>query len=200
MLVPPGFRRSEIEPLLQRQARWLLKHWLVPSRPPVPPRAFVAGESFSYLGQDYLLTFTTATRRPQVTLGGNELWLSLNPNHHTAVEIRRLLIDWYRVKAAELLTARLNHWAPVVGAAPTDLRLKEFKTRWGYCRRDGLIALNWRIVQASLPVIDYLVVHELSHLLHPHHQPAFWTAVAEVIPDYRDRRSWLRMHGAELIW
>ena len=87
---------------------------------------------------------------------------------------------------------RLNHFAPVLGVRWKRLTLSQANTRWGSARVDGSIRLNWRLMHFSQAIIDYVVVHELSHLRVMDHSPQFWQTVASVLPDFAQRRQQLK--------
>lgn len=96
------------------------------------------------------------------------------------------------VQAKQLFTHRLNHFAPVLGVQWRKLSLSNASTRWGSAGSDGSIRLNWRLVHFKPEIIDYVVVHELSHLRVMDHSPLFWETVRTVVPDYASRRAQLR--------
>lgn len=98
-------------------------------------------------------------------------------------------------QARTLFTQRLNHFAPLLGVRYTQLRLSNARTRWGSANSRGHIALNWRLIHLAPELIDYVVVHELSHLRHMNHSPAFWATVASILPDHAQRRLALRGVG-----
>ncbi|MGI9508270.1 MAG: M48 family metallopeptidase [Geminicoccaceae bacterium] len=89
----------------------------------------------------------------------------------------------------------IERFGPQHGLTPTALRIKDQKRLWGSCTHAGVINLNWRLILAPVPVFDYVVVHELCHLRHRHHQPPFWRAVGEVMPDFEQHRHWLKTNG-----
>ncbi|WP_236640400.1 M48 family metallopeptidase [Tepidimonas charontis] len=95
-------------------------------------------------------------------------------------------------QARVVLAARVAHFAPLLGVQPRALRLSSARTRWGSASSRGTIALNWRLAFVPAPLADYVVVHELAHLREMHHGPAFWALVAQVLPDYAERRAALR--------
>lgn len=205
VLLPVGFDPNKIEALLHRKARWLLKHLAQAEGAPVSSKAFVSGEGYRFLGREYRLNVilkkisTLAT----VDMVGEELIITIresSPQGRQYPGVRSSLVSWYRHQAGNILRERVDKFSAIVGAKASNMRLTELKTRWGYCRSDGLIAFNWRIIQAPLPVIDYIIVHELVHLRHPHHRKDFWNAVRVIIPDYESHKGWLREHGAELYW
>lgn len=89
----------------------------------------------------------------------------------------------------------IERYGPPNGLVPSALRIKDQKRLWGSCTAADVINLNWRLILAPVDVFDYVVVHELCHLRHRHHQPPFWQAVGEVMPDYDDHRRWLKING-----
>ena len=202
VLVPSGYPYQEIEPFLLEKSRWILHHITKPiSRWTGLEKQFIDGDEFRVRGTMVRLRLG-AEGEPGVDVDQREGILRVGfPDgraHPHPTEIRDAVVRWYRALAAELLVERVAHYRVMVGRGPAQIKISEYKARWGYCRGDGLIAFNWRIVQAPDPVIDYVVVHELTHLQHPHHQKRFWEALEDVTPDFRIQKQWLREHGAEL--
>jgi predicted metal-dependent hydrolase len=101
---------------------------------------------------------------------------------------REELVEHARI----VLGSAVLRWAERMGCAPGPVLVRDQKRIWGSCARDGTIRLNWRLVLLPADLIDYVVVHELTHLTVRNHQPEFWAAVATVLPDYKQRRSRLR--------
>jgi predicted metal-dependent hydrolase len=91
-------------------------------------------------------------------------------------------------QAKALFEERLNHFAPLLQVRWTRLSLSNADKRWGSAKSDGSIRLNWRLMHFELPVIDYVVAHELSHLRVMNHSPQFWETVGSLLPDYEQRR------------
>ena len=114
------------------------------------------------------------------------------PHHADAAQIRDAVQAWLMRQARRLFTERLAHFAPRLGVQWRKLVLSSAGTRWGTAHSDGLIRLNWRLVHFRLPVIDYVVAHELSHLRVMDHSPRFWETVRTVVPDYAQLRGQLK--------
>jgi len=110
----------------------------------------------------------------------------------TAKQIRDAAQAWLMRYARQLFEQRLNHFAPELGVQWRRLSLSNAGTRWGSASADGSIRLNWRLIHFKLSVIDYVVVHELSHLRVMDHSPRFWDTVRHVVPDYAELRSQLK--------
>ncbi len=114
------------------------------------------------------------------------------PLHSEPAQIRDAVQAWLMREARRVFTERLDHFAPQLGVRWQRLGLSSAGTRWGSAGADGSIRLNWRLIHLALPAIDYVVVHELSHLRVLDHSPRFWDTVAQVLPDYAERRALLR--------
>jgi predicted metal-dependent hydrolase len=108
----------------------------------------------------------------------------------------------YRLKRVEgeRLPERARELWPLIGVEPADVLLREPRQRWGSCDARGALRLNWRIVQAPRRLIDYVVLHELAHLVHADHGNDFWTLLGRALPDYEKRRDELRLLGRRLVW
>ena len=109
--------------------------------------------------------------------------------------IRNALVRWYKRQAETKLKDKVARWAPQVGVTVPNVSIKTFKSRWGSCTAKGELQFNWQIMMAPNRMVDYVVVHELCHLLRHDHSPQFWGEVGRVLPDYEECREWLRQHG-----
>ena len=103
-----------------------------------------------------------------------------------------------RQLARDVFARRAAHWGREMGVAFKSVRVKDQRSRWGSCTRKGSLNFNWRVAMAPPDVLDYLVIHELSHLLEMNHSRRFWAHVARWSPDYKAHRRWLREHGHKL--
>ena len=114
------------------------------------------------------------------------------PLNASAAQIQDVVQAWLMRQAKALFTKRLDHFTPQLGVTWRKLSLSSAGTRWGSASSNGSIRLNWRLIHFKLSVIDYVVVHELSHLRVMDHSPRFWDTVRAVVPDYADLRSQLK--------
>ena len=111
---------------------------------------------------------------------------------------RQAFIAFYACKGADRLAQRVAHYAPKVGVQPGAVAVRDLGARWATCSATGQLAFHWKSLMAPQTVLDYLVVHELCHLRHRDHSAAFWNEVDKVLPDYTERKEWLRVQGAAL--
>jgi len=149
-----------------------------------------------YRGQAYGVRFIPR-KLTSIHLAEDVFLISLE-NSHT--DPWPPLFSWYCREAAILLNGRVAYFAPRLGLAPpTRLEVRNWRRRWGECRTDGRLRFNWRLVLLPPEIMDYVVVHELAHLLVPGHPPGFWREVGKYLPDYTQRRSWLKVYGAPFL-
>lgn len=165
--------------------------------------AWANGCSFAFLGCQ-----VTVVLDAQCALGGAGSVLRMHaddqrqslhiglPQTASADQIRDAAQAWLMRQAKQLFSERLAHFAPVVGVQYKRLSLSSAGTRWGSASADGSIRLNWRLMHFRLPIVDYVVVHELSHLRVMNHSPRFWDTVRAVVPDYAALRGELRSEAA----
>lgn len=114
----------------------------------------------------------------------------------TPAQVQAVVQLWLMRHARALFVERLNHFAPQLQVQWHKLALSNAATRWGSAKSDGSIRLNWRLIHFDVAVIDYVVVHELSHLRVMNHSSRFWATVASVMPDYEQRRRQLKAEPA----
>ena len=109
-----------------------------------------------------------------------------------------LLRDWYVERASAVFAERVAHWSGAMGVKAGSVRVKDQRSLWGSCSREGNLNFNWRLVMAPPEVLDYLVIHELAHRLEMNHSHRFWGHVARFCPEHKARRRWLRDNAREL--
>ncbi|MDO4969598.1 MAG: SprT family zinc-dependent metalloprotease, partial [Comamonadaceae bacterium] len=186
-----------IESVLREKTRWILQKLSdravrVDSTPRVH---WQDGSSMPFLGGELQLRLhPQAPRQGELLSIGPQRWV-LHLRFHaeaSAEQVRAVVAAWWLRHARQLLTERLQHYAPAMGVQWRSLRLSNARTRWGSAKADGSIMLNWRLLHYRLPVLDYVVIHELAHLRHMDHSPRFWAVVESVCPDYLQLRQALK--------
>lgn len=189
---------AQIDQALQAKASWVLRKLQdVGSAQPVvtaPAWVWADGASLPYLGEPLTLVVDPGLPRraaPVWEASAACLHLPLAAPA-TPAQIQRLAQAWLRARAMAWYTERLNHFAPQLRVQWRSLSLTRARTRWGSAKADGSIRLHEQLIHQPPVLIDYVVVHELSHLRVMNHSPAFWATVADVMPDHAVHRRALR--------
>jgi predicted metal-dependent hydrolase len=184
----------DIEGLIHQHGQWILDKLTVwRERQPTTPLEIVDGVSIFVLDTALTVRIQRARRARWQWVNG-ELLLDVP----AAVDAAKVLESALRDKARTLFSERLAQYAPQLGVSMPPLRLSSARTRWGSCNARGGISLNWRLVLMPLPIVDYVVCHELAHLKEMNHSPRFWSVVEQLCPDWRARRLELRRLGRQL--
>lgn len=165
-----------------------------------PVKEFVSGESFSYLGRNYRLKVVQHPgNQTSVSMKCGRFEIAVDTKllpDERKQEIRTALSRWYKRHAAARLPERVALLTLRLGVPHPPIWIREQQKRWASCSTKGEIRFNWRIIMAPISLIDYVVAHELCHLLHHDHSPEFWKLLRIIVPDYESRRDKLRREGS----
>jgi len=199
VIVPECLTMAAIESLVAKKHRWIKEKLAIQNEIiAIKPKAFVSGETFSYLGKSHPLKIESG-RYPVIKLHQDELVVSVrDKTADNAQAIKQLLIKWYKQQAETELRDKTERYSRIIGVNPSSVTIKTFKSRWGSCSIAGGIQYNWKIIIAPDWIVNYVVIHELCHILHHNHSPAFWKAVERHCHDYRDCNAWLKNNGDRL--
>lgn len=185
---------SAIERLLLKHSQWVLRKLEEWNTRRAAPRRWSDGEQLMLLGEELELRITTAEATEPVRVQGAALTVATSGS--TARSVARLVQDWYCEQALDCFCERVDHFRLLAAiSSMPHVRLSSARTRWGSCHASGRIRLNWRLIQMPLRLIDYVVAHEVAHLVEMNHSPRFWRAVGRMVPDYAARRAELRHDG-----
>lgn len=149
-----------------------------------PPVVVETGESIMYLGSNYAIIKDSVD---MVEVSGSELIVPENYDVDA-------LTAWLKEQAIQIISERVALYANIMGVTPGTIKLSEAKARWGSCSTKNNLNFAWRLIMCPLSVIDYVVVHELSHITYKNHSPAFWARVKTVLPTYEDNQEWLKVN------
>ena len=199
IMVPDYLPIAAIESLVAKKTRWIKEKLAIQNEIiAIKPKEFVTGESFSFLGRNHPLKIESGLY-PVIKLHQDELVVSVrDKTADNALAIKQLLIKWYKQQAESELRDKTEKFSRIIGVNPTSVTIKSFKSRWGSCSITGGIQYNWKIIIAPDWIVNYVVIHELCHMLHHNHSPAFWKAVERYCQDYKDCSKWLKINGGRL--
>lgn len=201
VLVPDTLSEQRIKDLINKRSVWIKQKLAVHASTPEPKqREYVNGETFPYLGRNYRLKLESS-KEYSVKLKNGYLTVAYprteNDQKNHAI-IKRLLTTWYQSHAYDRLHEKTKRYSKIIGVNPKGVKIDDFKARWGSCLDTGEVAYNWRIILAPHKIVDYIVIHELCHLIEHNHSPKYWKLVDGYCDDYRECRRWLKNHGASL--
>jgi predicted metal-dependent hydrolase len=194
--VPSNASDETIERVVESRRQWIIEklhHGQKYQNLPHPPgKELVSGESALYLGRSYRIEVIPDR-------GGEIQFVQgfLIPASH-AMRRKGAMREWYLARANEKILPRVERHAHDLGVEFKRARIVDNRYRWGSCTVHDNVTFNWRLIKAPMFVIDYVVVHELAHLIEPNHTPRFWNVVRTHVPKMEKARAWLRDNGQVL--
>jgi len=202
---PRSLEAERIKELIRKRAQWIItKQEFINSHSQLgSEKEFVSGESFFYLGRQYRLKVIQLASKEteRCKLKSGRFFIGINDDLSSAETrgaVKEALIGWYIGRAKEKIPERVELYARQIGKWPERIEIKDHKSQWGSCSRNGIIRFNWKIMMAPVSILDYVIVHELCHLIHQPHSARFWQKVQTIIPDYTMRRKRLKAYSLTL--
>lgn len=191
---PRLFSKRKIEEIVNEKRPWIIKK--ISERKKLlkkyPSKKLISGETFIFLGKSYSLE--TVDKGLKKIIFQEKFYL---PNY-SYKKRKKLFEDWYKEKAKELFFERVNIYASKMNIKYQNLRISNAKKRWGSCTSRGKVSLSWRLIMAPLEIIDYVIIHELFHIIELNHSNNFWKGIEEIYPSYKKAKLWLRKNGQML--
>ncbi|MBN1216308.1 MAG: M48 family metallopeptidase [Candidatus Lokiarchaeota archaeon] len=138
---------------------------------------------------------------PKISFSSRVLNIYINKNlskKERFEKIKQILVKWYKKKALNVIKNRIGKYLKYLDDKPKEIKVRDYKIRWGTCTSDKRLIFNWRIIMAPVDVIDYVIVHELAHIEVPNHSTKFWNKVESLFPDYKKMKEWLKFNGLTL--
>jgi len=202
---PVETSEDELRAIVRKRAQWIIRKASTEALK-TPPKRFVSGETLPYLGRNVTIIVKPGkVRSPQVRFDHWRFRITVpaslgNEKRYDA--IRKPVVGWYRIRAAERLPEVVDRWRPRLGLTDAcRVLVRDQKTRWASCAPDGTLRFNWRTMMLKPALIEYVVVHELVHLIYPNHSQDFWNTLSRAMPDAPYRRKALKQAGRELpLW
>ncbi len=186
----------EIEGFLHEKARWILDKLEARAAAGKPSAIFgESGETLPLFGREVILVI--AQGRRAATLNGTDLHLR-HPQPHRRGAVRELLLRWLKSRALDALTPRVAHYAARVSLPPPPLKLSNARSQWGVCLSSGRIRLSWRLVHLDPELADYVVAHEVAHLVELNHSERFWALLEWLYPHWREARERIERDAATI--
>ncbi|HAT41226.1 MAG TPA: hypothetical protein DCS87_05800 [Rheinheimera sp.] len=196
VLAPLYLDQYTIQQFVVKKQLWIREH--LAKRAPVPDH--ISRQRIPFLGQELILR-QVRDSITAVTRDGDQLWVQISRRvreENLAATVRQRLERWLVEQAHSWFAGRIAFYSKAMQVAPQQLVIKGWQTKWGSCHANGTISLNWRLLLAPSWVGDYVVVHELAHLVHMNHSEKFWALVATYYPEHQQAKHWLKQHQTQL--
>ncbi|NTU73612.1 M48 family metallopeptidase [Candidatus Roizmanbacteria bacterium] len=200
MLVPD----IAIRLILKNKQNWIVKQLNKIHKQESPAaHKYINGEVFSFFGNPYILEIRESLDylRPIVMLETDHLvvCLPLIVQENKNKKIKELIKNWYLKEGKRIMNEKSEYFATILGMKFNALHLKEVSSIWGSCSRDQNLSFSWKLTLAPKNVSDYVVIHEVCHLVHKHHGKQFWECVKKFEPNYKERIKWLKENSHTLV-
>ena len=185
---------KSVREFIEKNRQWIEKNQAkaLASLPPTP-KQYLPGEMFMFLGNMYALEIVK--RQEKDLLLDHSFKLAEAARSNAALTFEQ----WFRGQARQILSERVQVYACQHDFQYERIGITSARTRWGSCRARGALNFSWRLILAPLEVVDYVVVHELVHIIFHNHSKRFWHKVGMVMPNYKEHRIWLRKNAQQLL-
>jgi len=188
-----------VEELVSQKSKWILDKidYMEKKKEKRQVRKFETGEKFMFLGCEYALeVIKTDFNAARLQLVEGRFLLE-HPGCETSF-LKEIFAGWYKKCAQKILSESVDKHSIYFDVAPKQVKAKEQKKIWGSCTHDNKLLFNWRLVMAPKWVIDYVVVHEMCHMVHKNHSKDFWDLVEKIYPRFKDAKDWLKENSLAL--
>jgi len=181
---PSQTNDNDIENLVEKKKRWIIdkQHKISTFDEKHSPVLIKTGESIIYLGNTYTIIKDNVA---DIQFSNTHI---LVPDGYCKSD----LIVWLKSEAEKILAERIAKYVSLMGTKYSMFKLSDAKARWGSCTAKGNLNFAWRLIMCPITVIDYVVVHELSHITYKRHNSGFWARVKTVLPNYEEQQDWLK--------
>jgi predicted metal-dependent hydrolase len=188
---------GEINRFVREKQNWIQRTIQKQTSRQPKEKEYATGELFYYLGESFPLeVFFEENARKGLVFWSNRFYLN-SPN--AAVDGMSFFVSWYKTKAREHLSQRVNFFSRQLGLFPNKVKVTSAERRWGSCSEDNNISFSFRLIMTPPAVIDYVIVHELMHIKEKSHSARFWKLIEAVMPEYKIYRRWLKEDGEKLV-
>ncbi|RAP30787.1 hypothetical protein DID76_03320 [Candidatus Marinamargulisbacteria bacterium SCGC AG-414-C22] len=182
-----------IHTFINKKQRWIDRHLkkITDQKNDTQYIPFCHQKPLLYLGESYPITPYHHDKDPYFKVTDSEFQLFINQTKSVHDTVVSLLKEFAHI----VLNDRITALSQQLNLFPKNVRIKSLRSRWGSCSSNNNINLNWKLIHAPLSVIDYVIVHELCHLVHLNHSTAFWSLVEQHLPHYKHEQKWLKNYG-----
>lgn len=199
--VPKQPKEEYILKILEEKYEWIVKksEEMKEKTMGYKEKTYTHGETFLYLGKEYPIQIYQAGADEKNHTIFKDNTLLVYVKEHNDIQVKEALKRFYNQQCKALIEQRVSYFQKQLRVKPKSIKLTSSKANWGTCNSKKEITFNWRLIMAPQEVMDYVVVHELCHLIHMNHDRSFWRLVGQVIKDYEKQQSWLAYSNWKMV-
>jgi predicted metal-dependent hydrolase len=197
--VPLGKPESQIQELLHKKANWIFqkKQRYETLTRNIKKSSFIIGSTLPYLGKEYPIVKSNQNGNEHIQLRGGKFFISTNDLSRS--NISSMYQKWLKQKSEKIFGHKVVEYSEKLKVKPHKIIVKNLKNRWGSVTRQGILNLNVNLLKAPNEIINYVIIHELCHLIFKQHSHHFWNLLKKVMPGYKESIIWLESNASSLI-
>ena len=197
---PRSVSKKTLDDLIRRKQKWIKRRAIFDfEEQKLRNRKFIDNEKFYFRGNQYHLSLILGSEENVKIVDGRLLVTCKDYSSINSKNVQSLIEDFYLKESAKILNTRTNEFAKKMKVQPTGITVKNYVSKWGSCTSKNKISYNWRIIMAPDCIVDYLIIHELCHIIEHNHSKNFWHHVGNYCEDFQKKRKWLRENGHMLV-
>ena len=197
---PRTASRQSLDDLIQRKQSWIKKRAILNvEERKLRNRKFIDNEKFYFKGNEYRLSLILGGKEEVKISEGFLIVTCKDDRAMGSKEVKTFIEDWYVRESTKILNTRTYEFAKKMKVEPSAITVKNYASKWGSCTASNKISYNWRIIMAPDCIVDYLIIHELCHIIEHNHSKNFWYQVGKYCEDFKKKRKWLRENGHKLV-
>ena len=197
---PRTVSRKSLDEVIQRKQKWVKQRAILNfEEQNLRNRKFIDNEKFYFRGNEYHLSLILGSEEDVKIVDDLLLVTCKDDRSINSANVKSLIEDFYLRESSQILNTRTYEFAKKMKVQPTGITVKNYVSKWGSCTSKNKISYNWRIIMAPDCIVDYLIIHELCHIIEHNHSKNFWHHVGTYCKDFQKKRKWLRENGHMLV-
>ena len=198
---PFDLKQNEIDAFILKKEKWIKNKILLQKKiKQLPKKKFINGEIFKFLGKDLILKINISGAK-KTYIKNDYICLDLKDNtKNNRDKIKKELELFYRSFSEKILKEKTLIESKKMNLKVEKIKVRSYKNRWGSCSSNGDISYNWKLIMAPEKIINYVIIHELCHLIHFNHSRDYWKEVSKKLPNYRESKEWLKSNQYLFDW
>ena len=194
---PSKKSQKQIDSLVQKNAKWIFKKQLLAKEEKPFKLTFEHGSRLPFFGRNYLLDVKETKKSESFSLKNGKFIARVNKI--SKARVRKMYLEWSKKKALPLFEKAVKKYSKKIKSDYNKILVKNQKNRWGSVSKNATINFNQKVIRAPSKIVDYIVAHEVCHLKIPNHSSNYWKLLKSVMPDYEEKKEWLRINKQYLL-